>query len=118
MMELANTTFTIMRGVEANPYGDLSDVGSPMYTGVPAALNESSKQTWDPATQQPRTVRTSKAVLPGWADVLISDTIRDETTGNAYTINDIETQPTGGTGIKPDLLLTLRSRSGVGTGTD
>jgi len=118
MMELANTTLTIMRGVTANRFGDLSDVGSPIYTGVPAAVVESSKQVFDPATQQPRTVRTSTAVVPGWVDVLSSDTLRDETTGTYFMIQDIARQPTGPTGFTPDLLLTLRSRSGVGTGSD
>lgn len=118
MMELANTTITIMRGVEANAYGDLSDVGTPVYTGVPAAVTEASKQTWDPATQQPRTIRTLKALVPIWTDILTSDTIRDETNGNYYMINDLQRQPVGPTGITPSIILTLRERSGVGTGSD
>lgn len=118
MMELANTRLTIMRGVEANPYGDLSDVGTPIYSGIPAAVTESSKQVWDPATQTPRTVRTSKCVVAGWVDVLDSDTLMDESTGNYYMINDIQVQPTGPTGITPDKILTLRWRSGVGAASD
>lgn len=118
MMELANTRLTIMRGTEANAYGDESDIGTPIYTGVPAAVNESSKQVFDPATQTPRTIRTSKAVVAGWTDVLDSDTIRDEVTGAYYMIQDIQRQPTGPTGISPDIILTLRWRSGVGTGSD
>lgn len=118
MMELANTRITIMRGTSANAYGDLSDVGAPIYTGIPAAVNESSKQVFDPATQQPRTIRTSTCVVAGWVDVLDSDTILDETTGNAYMVQDIQAQPTGPTGIAPDKLLTLRWRSGVTVGSD
>jgi hypothetical protein len=107
-----------MRGTAVNAYGDESDVGTPIKTGVPAAVNESSKQTWDPATQQPRTIRTSIAVVAGWVDVLDSDTIMDEISGNYYMIQDIQVQPTGPTGIPPDKILTLRWRSGVGTGSD
>lgn len=117
-MELANTRLTIMRGTAANPYGDESDVGVPVYSGIPAAVNESSKVVFDPATQQPRTIRTSSAVVAGWVDVLSSDTIKDESTGNYYMIQDIQLQPTGPTGITPDKLLTLRWRSGVGAGSD
>ena len=118
MMELANTSLTIMRGTEANAYGDLSDVGSPIYTGIPASLVESSKQTWDPASQERRTIRTTSAVVPGWTDIKTSDTVRDETSGSYYMIEDISPQQTGPTGISPDLMLTLRSRSGVSTSTD
>jgi hypothetical protein len=118
MMELANTTLTVMRGVEANAYGDLSDVGAPVYTGVPAAINESSKTVFDPATQTPRTIRTSTCVVAGWVDILTSDTLLDESTGAYYMIQDVERQPTGPTGIAPDKILTLRWRSGVTPGSD
>ena len=117
-MELANTRITIMRGTAANPYGDESDVGAPIYSGIPAAIVESSKQVFDPATQQPRTIRTSTCAVPGWVDILTSDTIRDEASGSYYMIQDIELQPTGPTGIAPDKLLTLRWRSGVSTASD
>ena len=117
-MELANTTLTIMRGTQVNAYGSESDVGAPIYTGIPAAINESSKVVYDPATQTPRTIRTSTCVVAGWVDVLTSDTLLDESTGNYYMIQDIEQQPTGPTGIVPDKLLTLRWRSGVTVGSD
>jgi hypothetical protein len=115
-MEIANTMLTVMRGREANAYGDLTDVGKKLYTGIPAAAVESSKQVWDPATQTPRTVRTSKCVVPDWADILTSDTLMDERTGNYYMIIDIQVQPTLGT--PPDKILTLRWRSGVTPGSD
>lgn len=117
-MELANTHLTIMRGTTANAYGDLTDVGQPIYARVPAAVVESSKVVFDPATQRPQTIRTSTAVVPGWADVLESDTIMDEGSGNFYMIQDITLQPTGPTGIQPDKILTLRWRSGVSAGSD
>ena len=117
-MELANTRLTIMRGTAANSYGDESDVGVPVYSGIPASVNESSKVVFDPATQQPRTIRTSSAVVASWVDILSSDTIKDESTGNYYMIQDIQLQPTGPTGITPAKLLTLRWRSGVGVSSD
>lgn len=117
-MELANTRLTIMRGTEANAYGDESDVGAALYTGVPAAVVESSKTVFDPATQTPRTIRTSTAVVAGWTDIVTSDTVMDESTGAYYMVQDIQVQPTGPTGITPSKLLTLRWRSGVSTASD
>lgn len=118
MMELANTRLTIMRGTAANDYGDLTDVGTPIYSGIPAAINESSKTVFDAATQRPQTIRTSTCVVPGWTDVLTTDTLLDETTQNYYMIEDIQRQPTGPTGIAPEKILTLRWRSGVTPGSD
>lgn len=118
MMELANTRITIMRGTAANAYGDLTDVGQPVRMGIPAAINESSKTVFDAATQRPQTIRTSVCVVQGWVDVLTSDTLFDETTGNYYMVEDIQRQPTGPTGFTPDQILTLRSRSGVAPGSD
>lgn len=118
MMELANTRLTIMRGTAANAYGDLTDVGSPIYTGIPAAINESAQTVFDAATQRKQTIRTSTCVVPGWVDVLDTDTLLDEGSGNYYMIESSERQPTGPTGITPNLILTLRWRSGVSVGSD
>lgn len=117
MLELANCTVTIMRGTEANVYGDESDVGTPLYEHVPAAVTETAKQVFDPATQRPQTIRTSMCVLPSWADVLDSDTIQREDTGDYFMIESIQRQPAL-IGIPPDIILTLRWRSGVSTGSD
>jgi hypothetical protein len=118
MMELANTRVTIMRGTAANAYGDLTDVGQPVYMGIPAAINESSKTVFDAATQRPQTIRTSVCVVANFVDILTSDTLLDETSQNYYMIEDIQTQPTGPTGITPTKILTLRWRSGVSPGSD
>lgn len=118
MMELANTRLTIMRGVAANAYGDLTDVGTPIYNGIPAAINESSKTVFDAATQRPQTIRTSTCVVPGWVDVITTDTLLDESSRAYYMIEDIQRQPTGPTGITPNLILTLRWRSGVSPDSD
>ena len=55
-------------------------------------------------------------MVPDWADILTSDTLMDERTGNYYMIIDIQVQPTLGT--PPDKILTLRWRSGVTPGSD
>jgi hypothetical protein len=115
-MELANTLLTVMRGTEANAYGDETDVGTVIYQNIPAGVVESSKTVFDPSTQQPRTIRISKCVVPYWADILTSDTLMDQGTGNFYMIVDLQIQPS--LGVPPDKILTLRWRSGVTAGSD
>lgn len=115
-MELANTSVTIMRGTTVSRFGSRTDVGTPVYTGIPAALTETARVTFDRATQRPQTIRTTMCVLPSWADVTDADTLQDESSGNYYMIETILRQPT--LGIPPDLILTLRSRSGVTPATD
>lgn len=117
MMEIANCLITIMRGTEANVYGDETDVGTPLYQHVPAAVTETGKTVFDPATQRPQTIRASMCVLPSWTDVLDSDTLLREDTGDYFMIESIQRQPTL-IGIPPDKILTLRWRSGVSVGSD
>lgn len=116
MMEFATTRLTVMRGTQANAYGDEADVGTPLYTDIPAGVVEQSKQVFDPATQQPRTIRMSKCIVPYWADILTSDTLQDQGNGDYYMIEDLQIQPS--LGSPPDKLLTLRWRSGVTPGSD
>jgi hypothetical protein len=116
-MEIANCAVTIMRGTEANAYGDESDVGTPLYQHVPAAVTETSKTVFDPATQRPQTIRTSMCVLPSWADVLDSDTLQREDTGDFFMVESIQRQPTL-IGVQPDIILSLRWRSGVSPGSE
>jgi hypothetical protein len=56
-------------------------------------------------------------VLPSWADVLDSDTIQREDTGDFFMVQSIERQPML-IGAPPDIILTLRWRSGVSPGSD
>ena len=116
-MEIANCLIAIMRGTATNAYGDIDDVGTPLYQHVPAAVTETAKTVFDPATQRPQTIRTSKCVLPSWVDVLDSDTIQREDTQDFFMIEDIQRQPTL-IGVVPNVILTLRWRSGVSVGSD
>jgi hypothetical protein len=115
-MELCNTTISVLRGTNVNQYGDKTNVGTPLYTGIPAGLVESSKRSFDRASQRYQVVRTTTCVVPDWADILSSDTLIDETSGNTYMIESVTLQPT--LGPPPDKLLTLRWRSGVSVQSD
>jgi len=115
-MELANTHLSVLRGTTVNDWGDKTNVGTPLYTGIPAGLVESSKQVFDRASQRFQTIRTSTCVVPEWADILDTDTLINESTGDAYMVESVELQPT--LGCPPDKILILRSRSGVSVDSD
>lgn len=92
--EAANTTVSILRGESTNEYGDLVDLTEAVYTGVPAILVEDSRQTQDPSTPTPRTIRASELHVPEWVGLLNSDRITDESTGNTYMIIEVTKPPT------------------------
>jgi hypothetical protein len=115
-MELATTTISVLRGTKTNRFGDRTNVGVPIYTGIPAALIETGKQVFDRATARPQTIRTTKAVVDEWVDILTSDTIKDERTGDYFIVEDVMRQPT--LGPPPDKILTLRWRTGVSVESD
>jgi hypothetical protein len=116
-LKFMNRTITIMRGTRANPYGDLSDVGIPLHTGVQAAIAETSQTYFDAATQRNQIIRSIECIVPAWVDVETTDTIMDEATGNYFMIEGIRQQP--GIGYYPaPKILTLRMRSGVSVTSD
>jgi hypothetical protein len=116
MREISNTYLTVMRGTELNKFGDETDVGVPLYQHIPAAIVETSFQTFDRAEGTQRTIRTIKCAVPSWADIDTDDTIQDELTGQFFMIEDIQRQPS--LGLPADTLLTLQSRSGISIKTD
>lgn len=117
VLKFWNRRITIMRGTTVNAWGDESDVGSPLYTGVQAALAETAQTVFDAATQRPQTIRTITCNVPAWVDVVDTDTIRDEATGFFYMIESIRLQPGIGAYPAPKVLI-LRMRSGVGVQSD
>lgn len=112
-----NRTITIMRGTEINAYGDLSDVGTPLYKGVQAALAETEQTVFDAATQRQQIIRAITCIVPAWVNVVTTDTLMDEATGRYFMIESMQEQP--GIGYYPaPKKLTLRMRSGVGVQSD
>lgn len=113
MQGLATTQVSVLRGTTTDDFGDLIDAATPVVTGVPAAIVESSKTVTDQATQTPRTVRTVTCVLPAWASVLNTDRLQDQSTGLTYFIESVETQPS--LGYPGDQVLGLRRVTGTGS---
>lgn len=89
-----NTTVTILGGTSVNSAGDVIDAGTPIKTGVNACLVETSKTIYDPATQMPRTVRSSTLWLAPGTIVSTDNQIQDEPTGHVFMIIGIVQAPT------------------------
>ena len=115
--EVANCTVSILRGVGYDEYGDISDDMAAVTPGIPAVLIETSRSVFDPATQTPRTVRSATCRVPAWTKVLNTDELRNDLTGDIYSVEDITRPPTLMTtqaGGREDLVLTLRRITAAG----
>ena len=112
MQEFANTSASILRGTTTDTYGDVTDAATLVGGDIPAAIVESSKVVTDPSSQTPRTIRAITCVMPGWADVLNTDRVQDQSTGYVYAIESVEAQPS--LGYPADTVLTLRRLTGAG----
>ena len=117
LLRFRNRQLSVMRGSVADAYGDLSDVGTPIHTGIPAAIEETTAVVFDQATQRPQIIRTITCVVPNWADIVTTDTLFDATTGNYYLIESMTARPSPGY-YPPDKILTLRMRSGISISSD
>lgn len=94
VMEAANTTVSVLRGETTDEYGDLIDANTVVYTGVPAILVETSRQTSDPSNPTPRTVRSVMLTVPDWIGLLNSDRVRDDANQNVYMVIEVTKPPT------------------------
>lgn len=112
ILKFRNRAMTISRGTETNWAGDESDVGIPLYTGIPCSLAEVSDETFDPASTTRRTVRTWTCIFDAWVDVTLNDTLMDEFTGYFFSIESMEERP--GIGMYPPAkVLSLTMVSGI-----
>lgn len=92
--EAVNTTVSVLRGSGFDEYGDPIDTNTVAYSGVPAVLTELSRQTQDPSTPSPRTIRASELHVPDSVGLLDTDRILDESTGQTYSVVDVTRPPT------------------------
>ena len=112
-----NRQISTFRGTIADEFGDLSDVGVPYLTNVPAALEETTDKVFDAATQRQQVIRSITCIVPAWADIIDSDTIQDSFTGFYYIIEVVEAVP--GIGYYPaPKRFSLRMRSGISIASD
>jgi hypothetical protein len=104
--ELATCTASILRGTATDAYGDTVDAATVVASGIVASIRETSRVVSDPATQQPRIVRSADGAMPAGTDVRDSDQVRDDTNGVTYIVQAVtqNREP----GFTPDLQLQLK----------
>jgi len=112
-MELANTFCTILRGTATTPLGDVIDSSTPFLEHVPAVLVETGRQTQDPSTSTPRTIRQVTCTLPDWVQILNTDRILDERTQDTYIIITVF-RPPDMFGPPPGIVLALKRITAAG----
>ncbi|MGH3205108.1 MAG: hypothetical protein ACRDP5_24120 [Streptosporangiaceae bacterium] len=93
MLEICNTTISVLRGTTTDAYGDPADAATPALTGVPAFIGETGRKVEDPGTPTPRTIRQVTGRVPAWAGVKNTDQILDESTGDTYMVMAVTRPP-------------------------
>lgn len=107
MIPTCTSTMSILRGMAADPYGDVADNGTVAASGIPGSvLEQSPRSNTSRVDGAPRTVRRYTCRLPVWVDVQDDDQVRDDTTGYTYAIVQIKTNrnPATGRRITLDLI--------------
>lgn len=88
-MQRATTTVAILRGTTENAYGDDVDNATVAASGVVASIRERNRLATPPVDGRPQQVTFYVGRVPDGTDVTISDRVKDETTGNVYTVASI-----------------------------
>lgn len=81
----------VLRGASPDTYGDLADADVTVAYAVPCAITETSRQTRDPASGTPRTVRSVRARFRPGGTLHGGDRLRDVVSGTTYVIVDVGT---------------------------
>lgn len=89
MFAQATTTVTILRGTADDVYGDPGDNDTVAASGIRASILEQRQTAFTPADNRVLVGRFFTARLPYDTDVLESDRIRDERTGDIYVIDSV-----------------------------
>jgi hypothetical protein len=117
LLKFRNRQCSVLRGTAVNEFGDVSDVGQILYTGIPVSIAEVTDVVFDAATQREQVIRTITCVAPNWADIQDGDTLYDPSNSNFFIVEGIQGRPGPGY-FPPDKLLKLRMRSGVTIASD
>jgi hypothetical protein len=109
MYALASNIVSILRGTTTNDYGDVvddPDNAEVVASGVTAQIVVTNVRAYDPSSQQIRVIQTITGAVQSDVDVVESDQIQDDHTGQIYQVESV-TQP-GGPGYVGDQELVLR----------
>jgi hypothetical protein len=109
----ANTTISVWRGTETNSYGDevdSVDAGALHLRGIPAALVEQGRRSYNPVDGQRRTIRTVICRVTSGTDIQQDDRVRDDTTLRMYLVTTVHEQASPV--HQPDLTIELELTTG------
>lgn len=85
-----NTKITIRRNTTSDPREMISaGTEAISYSGVPAILIESDRQSFIGSSTQQRTIRKANLRVLASTDIRVNDRIEDETTGFKYVVDEV-----------------------------
>lgn len=82
-------TVTVKRGTSTDGYGDVVDTGATVATAVPMSILEQRKTVTGPTDAMVRQVRWYVGRAASDAGIQVGDQLEDETTGDAYVVDDV-----------------------------
>ncbi len=106
MIAVPNTTVSILGGSSNSDYGDVIDDDEPAGSGIPAMIIEGRQIVATESDPQARVIRYYTARLPHGTAVDDTHRLRDERTGDVYSIDNV-TYPMNAV-IPMDVRLDLR----------
>jgi hypothetical protein len=89
MQAVPTTTVSVLRGTTVTEFGDTVDSGAVYLSGIPASLIERSRTGISQTDEALRVYRYLVCRLPYGTDVKDTDQIKDESTGEVYSIASV-----------------------------
>lgn len=106
MYALPTTTVSILRGSTTNAFGDVIDGSTVAASGVPCSLVEQTRTSKTADSPTPRVVHFTVGRIAADTDILDTDRLLDESTGQKYIIESVSRL--GNPVIQADLRLDLK----------
>jgi hypothetical protein len=85
----ATTTVSVLRGSTTDGFGDTVAADTVAASGVPASILEQRRNVYTPADNRVQQVLYYLGRVPGNTDVLLTDRIRDEVTGDTFHVDSV-----------------------------
>jgi hypothetical protein len=105
MQAIATTRISILRGTTRDAWGDEQDTDTPVASGIPASLTEQSRRVTTRDDPTPRIVRYAVARVAAGTDVTDQDRVRDDRTGQIYSVDAVSSManPAAAADLRLDL---------------
>lgn len=87
MRAVATSTFSVLRGTGESSFGDETDTGTVVLSGVPMSVMEQRRQDANPVTGRADTVHFYTGRCSPALDVRAGDRLQDERTGAIYQVS-------------------------------